>query len=160
MRAIFRLPDLKFSKLIFHSLRNLCFEINCFLQELSNFLLWNSEIFISLCCWGVCKKVMFHFGSVKVFFCNRRNSFLSFGEPQLYNLEALPFTYDQYFIIELADKLYNSDTVCFLCDSMNIHPDKQLFKIAGSGDQTTDPCITKPGLYVYTIGDPPVKVII
>ena len=46
-------------------------------------------------------------------FFNRRNSFLSFGGPQLYNLEALPFTYDQYVVIEFADKLYNSATVCF-----------------------------------------------
>ena len=45
-----------------------------------------------------------------LFFCN---SFLSFGGPQLYNSEALPFTYDQYFVIELADKLYKSVTVCF-----------------------------------------------
>ena len=30
------------------------------------------------------------------FFCNRHNSFLSFGGPQLYNSEALPFTYNQY----------------------------------------------------------------
>ena len=33
--------------------------------------------------------------------------------PQLYNSEALPFTYDQYVVIKLADKLYNSVTVCF-----------------------------------------------
>ena len=31
-----------------------------------------------------------------IFFCNRRNSLLSFGGPHLYNSEALPFTYDQY----------------------------------------------------------------
>ena len=62
--------------------------------------------------------------------------------------------------LELADKLYNSETVCFLCESMNFHPDKQLFQVAGSGDRTTDPLITKTGLYVYTIGEPPVKVII
>ena len=37
--------------------------------------------------------------------CNRHNSFLSLGGPQLYNSEALPFTYDQYVVIELADKL-------------------------------------------------------
>ena len=47
------------------------------------------------------------------FFLNRRYSLLSFGEPQLYNSEALPFTYGQYVVIELADKLYNSVTVCF-----------------------------------------------
>ena len=41
-----------------------------------------------------------------------RNSFLSFGGPKLYNLEALPFTYDQY-VIELAYKVYNFVTVCF-----------------------------------------------
>jgi hypothetical protein len=41
------------------------------------------------------------------FFCNRRNSFLSFGGPQLYNSEALPFT---YVVKELADKLYNPVT--------------------------------------------------
>ena len=33
--------------------------------------------------------------------------------PQLYNSEALPFTYDHYVVIKLADKLYNSVTVCF-----------------------------------------------
>jgi hypothetical protein len=46
-----------------------------------------------------------------LFFCNRCNSLLS--GPQLYNSEALPFIYDQYVVIELADKLYNSVTVCF-----------------------------------------------
>jgi hypothetical protein len=50
---------------------------------------------------------------IRRFFCNRCNSFLSFDRPQLYNSEALPFTYDQYVVIELADKLYNSVTVCF-----------------------------------------------
>ena len=29
-----------------------------------------------------------------------------------YNSEALPFTYGQYVVIEVADKLYNSVTVC------------------------------------------------
>ena len=50
-------------------------------------------------------------------FFNRRYSLLSFGGPQLYNSEALPFTYGQYVVLELADKLYNSVTVCFLCFS-------------------------------------------
>ena len=41
---------------------------------------------------------------------------LSFGRPQLYKLGALPFTYGQYVVIELADKLYNYFTVfLFLC---------------------------------------------
>ena len=35
-------------------------------------------------------------------------------EPQLYNLEVLPFTYGQYVVIELADKLYKYVTVCFV----------------------------------------------
>ena len=48
---------------------------------------------------------------VTSFFLNRRYSLLSFGRPQMYNLEALPFTYGQYVAIELADKLYNSVTV-------------------------------------------------
>ena len=47
------------------------------------------------------------------FFCNRLNSFLSFGGPQLYNSEALPFTYNQNVGLEIADKLYNSVTVYF-----------------------------------------------
>ena len=47
------------------------------------------------------------------FFLNRRYSLLSFGGPQLYNSEALPFRYGQYVVMELADKLYNSVTVCF-----------------------------------------------
>ena len=53
--------------------------------------------------------------------------------------------------LELADKLYNSETVCFLCESMNFHPDKQLFQVAGAGNRTTDPWITKPELYLYTM---------
>ena len=48
-----------------------------------------------------------------ILFLNRRYSLLSFGGPQLYNSEALPFTYGQFVVIELADKLYNSVTVCF-----------------------------------------------
>ena len=32
---------------------------------------------------------------------------------QLYNSEALLFTYGQYDVIDLADKLYKSVTVCF-----------------------------------------------
>ena len=31
---------------------------------------------------------------------------------------------------------------------MNFHPDKQLFQIASAKDRTTDPWITKPGLYL------------
>ena len=116
-------------------------------------------------------------------FFNKRYSLLSFGGPQMYNSEALPFTYGQYIVTELADKLYNSVTVCFcaswkyryrsqagterglralqhslwpnvrsnrlaiwtkalwfLCKSMN-------FQVAGTGDQTTDPWITRPVLY-------------
>ena len=37
---------------------------------------------------------------------------------------------------------------------MNFHPYKQLYQVAGAGDWTTDPWITKPALYHYTIGDP------
>jgi hypothetical protein len=36
---------------------------------------------------------------------------------------------------------------------MNFHPDKQLFKVASAEDQTTDPWITKPALFLYTMGD-------
>ena len=32
----------------------------------------------------------------------------------------------------------------FLCESMNFHPDKQLFQVAGAGERNTDPWITKP----------------
>ena len=39
-------------------------------------------------------------------------SLLSFDGPQLYNSEALSFTNGQCVVIELADKLYNSVTVC------------------------------------------------
>ena len=48
-----------------------------------------------------------------MFIFNRCYSILSLGGAQQYNLEALPFTYGQYVVIELADKLYNSVTVCF-----------------------------------------------
>ena len=121
-------------------------------------------------------------------FLYRHYSLLSFSRHQLYNSEALPFTYGQYVVIELADKLYNYVTiflcfmkVClshrlqagtqcglqhslsaltacpsewrFLCESMNLHPDKQLFQVAGTGDRTTDLCVTRPELYPYTTGD-------
>ena len=59
----------------------------------------------------------------------------------------------------LADKLYNSITVCVLCGSMNFHSDKQLFQVAGTGDRTTDPWITKPALYLYTMGDPLILIL-
>ena len=36
---------------------------------------------------------------------------------------------------------------------MDFHPDKQLFQVIGTGDRTTDPWITKPALYLYTMGD-------
>ena len=55
-------------------------------------------------------KLVYCTGQSTIFF-NRRYSLLS--EPQLYNSEDLPFTYGQFVVIELADKLYNSDNVCF-----------------------------------------------
>ena len=115
------------------------------------------------------------------FLLNRCYSLLSFGGPQLYNSEALPFTYGQYVVVELADKLdtlllfvfcaswkyirSQAETKCglgalqhslwadplfnrlaiwtkalwVLCESMNFHPDKQLFQVAGAGDRNTDP---------------------
>ena len=54
-----------------------------------------------------------HFFTHFEIFYDRCYSLLTFGEHQLYNLQALPFTYGQYIVIELADKLYNSVTVCF-----------------------------------------------
>ena len=42
----------------------------------------------------------------------------------------------------------------FLCVSMNFHPDKQLFQVAGIGDRLTDLWIKKPVLYPYSMGDP------
>ena len=36
---------------------------------------------------------------------------------------------------------------------MNFHPDKQLFQVVGARDRTTDPWITRPELYPYTMGD-------
>ena len=70
---------------------------------------------------------------------------MSFGGLQLYNLKALPFTYDPYVVIDLADKVYNYVTV-FVFVSINFHPDNQLFQVAGTGDRTTDLLITKPAL--------------
>ena len=57
--------------------------------------------------------------TLNFFFCNKHTSFLTFDGPQLYNSEALPFTYDQYVVIELADKLYNSVTL-FFCASAKV----------------------------------------
>ena len=37
---------------------------------------------------------------------------------------------------------------------MSFHPDnKQLFQIAGAGDRTADPWITRPAPYLYTTGN-------
>ena len=41
------------------------------------------------------------------------NRLLSFIGPLLYSLVALSFTYGQHVFLELADKRYNSVTVCF-----------------------------------------------
>ena len=60
-------------------------------------------------CFQMFDKVSFQVN----FFLNWRYSLLSLSEPQLYNLEALPFTYGQYVAIDLDDKLYNSVTVWF-----------------------------------------------
>ena len=48
-----------------------------------------------------------------LFFNRSYYSLLNFGGLQLYNSEALPFTYHQFVIIELVYKLYNSVSVCF-----------------------------------------------
>ena len=40
-----------------------------------------------------------------------------------------------------------------LCESMNFHPDKQLFQVAGPWVRTTDPWITMAALSPYTMGD-------
>ena len=40
------------------------------------------------------------------------------------------------------------------CESMNFHPEKQLFQVAAARDRTTDPWITKRVIYLYTMGDP------
>jgi hypothetical protein len=37
---------------------------------------------------------------------------------------------------------------------MNFHPDQQLLQVAGASVRTADPWITKPALYLYTMGDP------
>ena len=42
---------------------------------------------------------------------------------------------------------------------MNFHPDKQLLQVAGAGDQTNDPWISKPALYLYTMGNPLVWIL-
>ena len=86
------------------------------------------------------------FRFIFLFFCNRCNSFLSFGGPQLYNLEALPFTYDQYVVIELAGKLNNSVFV-WVHEFSSRQTTLQLFQIAGARDRTTDPWIVRPDIY-------------
>ena len=67
------------------------------------------------------------------------------ASPKLYNLETLLFNYDQYVVIEFADKLYNSVTLCFCVSPW-------IFIQINTGDWTTDPWITKPALYLYTMG--------
>ena len=41
--------------------------------------------------------------------------------------------------------------IMILWESMNFHPDKQLFQVAG--DRTPDPWVTSPMLPPYTMGD-------
>ena len=48
----------------------------------------------------------------------------------------------------------------FFCESMHFHPCKELFQVAGARDRTTDPWITKPVIYIYTMGDPLVFLLI
>ena len=61
---------------------------------------------------GSNKNMTVEFQAANFLFCFF-NRFLSFGGPQLHNLEALSFTYGQYVVIELAERLYYSVTVCF-----------------------------------------------
>ena len=69
----------------------------------------------NLLIWVTFTNLLLHFKRHKICILgNRLYSLLSFGGPQLYNLEALPFTYDQYVVIKLADKLYTSATVFFV----------------------------------------------
>ena len=44
---------------------------------------------------------------------------------------------------------HSEQSLRFLCESMNLHPVKQLFQVAGAGDQTTDPWHARPGLYPF-----------
>ena len=74
---------------------------------------------------------------------------LELWAPELYDLEALPFTYGQYFVIELADKLYNSVTIWFCVSPWIFIQINNFFQVAGAGVWTADAWITKP-LYLYT----------
>jgi hypothetical protein len=44
--------------------------------------------------------------------------------------------------------------VMILWESMNFHPVKQLFQVAGAGDRTAEPWVTSPMLPPYTTGTP------
>ena len=101
------------------------------------------------CCW-LSFSALSPFYLHKIFFCNGRDSFLIFYRPQLYNLEALPFTYCQYVVTELAlrhslsPELRSNRLAIWTKAFYDFHPNKQLFQIAGAGDWTTDPWITRP----------------
>ena len=79
-----------------------------------------------------------------------RYSLFGFGRLQLFNLEAFPFTYGQYVVIKLADKLYNSVNACFCVSPWIFIQINNFVQVAGAGDGTTEPWITKPVLYFYT----------
>ena len=61
----------------------------------------------------VCKHQTKESKGLSMFFFLFFNRLLSFVGPQLYSLVALSFTYGQHVVLELADKRYNSVTVCF-----------------------------------------------
>ena len=64
--------------------------------------------------WVVRENISSQISDSMWLFFNRHYSLLSSGSSQLYTLEALPFTYGQYVVIELADKWQN-----FFCITFN-----------------------------------------
>jgi hypothetical protein len=57
-----------------------------------------------LCPFNIWIHIFFFLFFFVFFFFNRQYLLLSFGRPQLYDSEALQFTYGQYVVIVLADK--------------------------------------------------------
>ena len=48
--------------------------------------------------------------------------------------------------------------IMILWESMNFHPDYQIFQVASAGDRTADPWVTSPTLPPYTMGTPQTKI--
>ena len=85
-----------------------------------------------------------------LFFCNRGDTSIT-AQLQTRKFDQAPILL--FLTPRQALSSHLRVFVMILWESMNFHPVKQLFQVAGARDRTTDPWVTSPTLPPYTTGD-------